>query len=694
MNLTTAHNLWLAPLCLVLGVALAWWLYRRPGARDGFAPGLARLLAVIRAVAVALIAFFLLEPLVRTTVREVRKPVVVVAHDGSSSLLAAGDTAVLRNAFRRDLEQFVERLGDRYDVRTFTYGQQVREGLHFDQQDALTNMSELFRTVHDRLSGPDLGAVVVTGDGIINRGRDPLLEAARLAIPIHTVALGDTTVRPDLLLRSVEHNRINYLGNEFPLLARVEARDLSGGRSRITVTHDGREVAARDLAITSDPWFAEVPFELMAPGPGIQRYTVTVATVDGEVSTVNNSVDLYIDVLDARQKVLLLGASPHPDLGAMRRGLQGLEGYGTELVFADDFAGQVEGYDLIVLHRLPSRTQPMTAVLQRAEAKGIPVLVVLGEGMDFNAFNAMGAGLRITGNRPATTDAQALVNPSFALFTLEGDEVRTIERAPPLQVPFGQIEPGRSARVLLYQRVGAVRTEYPLVVVEQRSERRMATIAGEGWWRWRLADLQMNGSHAHVDRLLHKLVQFLALKADRKRFRVDHAPSFQAGEPVLFTAELYNASYDLVNAPEVELVLEDEEDQDLTYAFSRTTDIYRLDAGRLPAGRYRWSARTELDGERFTASGELLVRPLVVEQLTTVADHRLLADLAARSEGFMTNAGGLAKVEEAIRTRDSIAARSYTRGSYSDLIGLRWLFFVILALLTAEWAIRRRSGAY
>jgi hypothetical protein len=114
----------------------------------------------------------------------------------------------------------------------------------------------------------------------------------------------------------------------------------------------------------------------------------------------------------------------------------------------------------------------------------------------------------------------------------------------------------------------------------------------------------------------------------------------------------------------------------------------------LPAGRYTWRARTELDGERFTASGEVLVRPVVAELLSTSADHGLLADLAARTEGLAVTQGGLQEVERAIRDRQDIAARSYSHASFNDLIDLRWIFFIFLALLSLEWVLRRRNGAY
>lgn len=694
MNLTTAHSLWLAPLCLALGVGLAWVLYRRAEGKEGFSRNLALLLGTLRAIAIALIAFFLLEPMVRILIREVRKPVVVIAHDGSSSLLATGDSAALRGAYRSELDRLAADLGDTYEVRTFTYGRDLQEGLGFTQEEGLTDISQVFRAVYDRLSGPDLGAVIIDGDGIYNRGRDPRLDATRLGVPVFTVALGDTTVRPDLVLRAVEHNRISYLGNEFPVLVRVEARHLKNARSRVVITQGGKELATKDVVVGADPFLMELPFSLKAERPGLQRYTVSVRAVEGEVTEVNNTRDILVDVLDDRQKILLLGAAPHPDLGAIRLALGGLDGYETQLAYATDFAGKVEDYDLIVLHQLPSLRQNMQDVLQRAAARNIPLCFVLGQGMDFNTFNAQGSGVQVTGTRNTYTDAQAAVNKDFTFFTVDADQQRAIERFPPLQVPFGQYDLGRSATALVQQRIGVVRTPYPLIAFTQQGERRMATICGEGLWRWRVADQQLNNSHERFDRLLHKLVQFLALKVDKNRFRVEHAPEFTESDPVLIDAELYNASFEPVNDVEAVIVLKDEAGREYPYTFSPNGTAYRLDAGRLPAGRYTWNARTQLEGQRHTASGELVVTELVAEQLSTVADHGLWNDIAVNTGGRMVRPGELAQLAEAVRGRRELVARSYAHASFSDLIGLRWIFFVLLGLLTAEWVLRRRNGAY
>jgi hypothetical protein len=144
----------------------------------------------------------------------------------------------------------------------------------------------------------------------------------------------------------------------------------------------------------------------------------------------------------------------------------------------------------------------------------------------------------------------------------------------------------------------------------------------------------------------------------------------------------------------VSIVFKHEDGKEFPYAFRASGNTYRLDAGRLPAGTYTWKANTELKGERFSAQGEFTVRPTYLERMNTVADHGLLADLAARTSGRMFTPQRTDSIAAAIRGEKTIAARSYAHTRFSDLIGLRWIFFAVLLLLAAEWVLRRRNGSY
>ncbi len=694
MTLTTAYSLWLAPLCVLLGALSAWLLYRRTRESNGWSPALQWTMGSFRALVIALLAFFLLEPMVRILLREVRKPVVVLAHDGSSSLLATGDTIAFRTTYAKELQDLSDKLGDRYEVRPFTYGSDVSDGLQFTQHEGQTDIDQLFRAVYDRFAGPDLGAVVIDGDGIYNRGRDPRLAAERLGVPVFAIALGDTTVRPDLVLRDVEHNKITYLGNEFPLLVRLRADHLRGKATRLTVTNNGKEVANKDISIGADPLLSEVPLMIKADVAGLQRYTVSLRAVEGEVTTANNSQDIFVDVLDDRRKVLILEAGPHPDVAAIKLAMDAMEGYTVTVFMATKFDGHIKDYDLIILHQLPSSSVAIQPLLKQIEEQNIPTWTIVGQQSDLRQVAAMGNGVDIQGGRGSYTDVQAAIVPDFSLFTLDPEDVRAYDRFPPLQVPFAQYSLGRSATALMTQRIGSVRTEYPLFAFQAQTARRTAITCGEGMWRWRLADMQQNNTTTHFDKLVQKTVQFLALKQDKSRFRVRAEREFAQNEKVVLDAELYNASYEPVNTPEASITLKDDEGRELAYTFSRSGTGYHLDAGILPAGRYAWTAGTTLDAERLTAKGEFLVKPLVAERMITVADHGLWANIAARTGGIATTPADMDKIVNALKDRPDMAARSYSHASFSDLIGLRWLFLPLLLLLTLEWALRRRSGAY
>ncbi|MBK9419797.1 MAG: hypothetical protein IPN44_01940 [Flavobacteriales bacterium] len=694
MNLTTAHSLWLAPLCLLLGAVCAWLLYRGSRERNGWGAGMQWTLGALRALAVALIAFFLLEPLVRVQLREVRKPVVVVAHDGSSSLLAIGDSTAFKTAYAERLRKLAEELGDSYEVRPFTYGSAVSEGLDFAQGEGNTDIDQLFRAVYDRFAGTDLGAVVIDGDGIYNRGRDPVLSAERLGVPVFAVELGDTTVYPDLQLRGLEYNRITYLGNDFPVLVRVQAHHLKGRSTRVVITKGGKEMAAKDIAVTGDPYFTEIPLMVKAETAGLQRYTVSLRAIEGEATLANNSQDLFVDVLDDRRKVLLLENAPHPDVAAIAQAMRGIEGYSLEVRTPATFTGKIAGYDLVILHQLPSAQVAMQDLLKQIDERHIPTWTILGQSSDLRQASGPATGIDIQGGRGSYNDVQASVDKNFSLFTLEPEDIRAFERFPPLQVPFGQYALGRSATALMSQRIGAVATAYPLFAFQANAERRTAVTCGEGLWRWRLADMQQGNSTAHFDKLVRQTMQFLALKQDKSRFRVKPAQEYAENEKVGIDAELYNASFEPVNSTEATITLKDEAGNDLAYTFSPNGTGYHLDAGMLPSGRYTWTAGTTLDGERLTAKGEFLVKPLVAERISTVADHTLWQRIAARTNGIAVPPSDMGKIAEAIAERPEMKARSYAHDSFSDLIGLRWLFLPILLLLAAEWFMRRRNGAY
>jgi hypothetical protein len=175
--------------------------------------------------------------------------------------------------------------------------------------------------------------------------------------------------------------------------------------------------------------------------------------------------------------------------------------------------------------------------------------------------------------------------------------------------PFGEFVPLANAQPLLYQRIGKIDTEYPLLVLGETQGIKTGVLAAEGIWKWRLFDFLQNENHDLFDQLIRKTVQYLSLKEDKRRFRVSLPKNiFNENEPVYLDAELYNQSFELINDPDVSIVITDQDNREFPYVFSKTTNAYRLNAGILGVGEYRFRAKVVTAGKELTYDGQFSVR--------------------------------------------------------------------------------------
>jgi hypothetical protein len=93
------------------------------------------------------------------------------------------------------------------------------------------------------------------------------------------------------------------------------------------------------------------------------------------------------------------------------------------------------------------------------------------------------------------------------------------------------------------------------------------------------------------------------------------------------------------------------------------------------------------------SAGEFTVRSLQIETLNLTANHQLLRDLAANSGGQFFDRSEVEGMSAQLRTQEA-KGKIYTSEAYLPIINLKWLFFVLLLLVSAEWSIRKYMGSY
>jgi hypothetical protein len=686
------HPWWYLLICIATGVTASVLLYYH-NQREDFKPWHNWLLGSFRAIVISLICFLILAPLLRMQVTHRQEPVILVFQDNSHSLDIEGAPAV-DNDYKNQLNSFIQELSQSHSVATFAFGDQVRQTDDFDFQDKITDMSEIFASIDALYSNRNIGAVIIAGDGLFNRGMNPLYLSSNLMFPVYTVALGDTIPKRDLLISRLQHNRITYLNNIFPVEITVEARQAAGTRSRLRVFHQNQVVFEQNLRFGNESHFETIPVQLEATETGIKRYRVAIDVIENEVSVENNVREFFIEVIDSRQKLLIVTASPHPDAGAIKLALEGNENYEAEVVLAQDFRGNIRDYDMVIWHQLPARNQNAASLIITATQAQKPQLFILGALSDLNAFNTLQTGIQINIRTSGFTDSRAEPSTNFTLFQLSPEITALLPQLPPLTTHFARFTLAPATQVLAWQRISNVATEFPLIAFTQVSERKTGIIAGEGLWRWRLNDFARNGNHNAFNSLVTSMVQFLAVVEDKSFFRVTTENFLYENEPALFEAELYNPSYELVNEPDVHLVITNEEGVSFDYVFARAGNAYRLNAGIFPVGEYRYTARTTLGAEEFRVNGQFTVSPLNIEGLNTVADHQLLFQMAENTQGRMFYTAQWDELLQEIKNRDDIKPVLYSQFDYEDIISMRWIFFLLLLLLSAEWFIRKYNGSY
>jgi hypothetical protein len=692
-SLISSYSFWFLLLCILAGAVYAGLLYFHEKDND-FSLLTTRVLAILRGTTITILAFLLLSPLLKSTSRYTEKPIVLLAIDNSGSIILGKDSSFYKNEFMNKYRKLAEDLSKKYDVQAYTFGDKFSRGKGSAFTEKQTNMESIFNEIRDSYSNRNLAALILASDGIYNQGTDPLYVSDNAPYSIYTIAMGDTVQQKDIKIARVNYNRIAFLGNDFPVEITITAFKCAGSQSKISVSSGDQQFYNENFSIGQPTFSHTFITKLTASKTGIQRYRIAVPAIPGEISTANNFQEIFVEVLDSRQKILLLQASPHPDVAALKQAIEKNRNYSVDNFMLSDFNGSIASYSLVILHQIPSVNDVGFQVTNQLKTIQVPVLYIIGSQSNIPAYNSLMAGLQIPPSLSSFNDATSILNPDFSLFSPGPEIEHMIPEFPPLSVPFSQYKPGTASQVLLYQKIGAVNTRIPLILFNQGVDRKSATITGEGIWRWRLANYAKAGNQQTFDELFTKIIQYLAVKEDKSQFRIILKNSFTENEVVEIDAELYNDSYQLVNEPEVNIVITDDNKNIFPYAFTRTSNAYYLNAGSLPPGEYSYKATTAFAGKAFQKTGMFTLMALNVESMNTVANHVLLNNMATSHKGKMLYPDQMDDIAKLLAARDDIKTLAYTQKRYTDLVSFLPVLLLLLGLLSAEWFIRKRNGSY
>ena len=148
-----------------------------------------------------------------------------------------------------------------------------------------------------------------------------------------------------------------------------------------------------------------------------------------------------------------------------------------------------------------------------------------------------------------------------------------------------------------------------------------------------------------------------------------------------------------MNDPDVSLQITNAKGQQYNYTMNKTGRSYSYNTGILPVGNYKYKALTNYSGTKYEADGAFNVKPIQLELFETTADHATLRALSKQFGGITVFQNQMTQLADSIKAH-KLKPVMFTTKTTEPLLNFKWIFAIILLLLTAEWFMRRYFGGY
>jgi len=711
--LSLSASIALLLLLMVIAFAGSWWVYRQT------VPEISRsrrnILLVLRGTALSLILFLLFEPVLNLQRSETLQPRVAVLIDDSRSMTVEDDGVARSDMLRRFVEsrEYARLAGDGrkseylFAGKLFPMQSITADSLMFDG--AETDIARALQQAWDDNVGKNLAAVVLVTDGVFTSGKNPLYTAEALGVPVHVVAVGDSSEKKDILVSRVLANNIAYVESSIPVDVTIRSAGFDEGRTMVSLSEGTTVLESHPVDVRPGVNEYPVSFSYEPGDEGVKKLTVRAEPLPGELTVKNNSSTFFVKVLSSRMKVMILASAPSPDVSFVQRELRKDRNIETMLYVQKAAGGWYEkqptredimASDCIILVGFPSGGADMGLVrmlAQAADKEGVPLMILPARNTDFRVLKQ---GLdvllpfEIVQSRQDETEVMFEPTPSAAVNPVlsTGIPSDVWRRLPPLFKTESSFKVLPGAEVLATMNLNGISFNEPLLVQRRINRSKILAWTGYGLWRWQLAHDVLDGNVPGA--LFSNAVRWLTTRDDDKRIRVRPSKEFfDSGESVEFLGQVYNESYEpLENAAVSVVVRADDEERELV--------LSPMGAGRYIGmvelsgeGDYEYFATATLDGRELGKdNGRFSVGELNIEFHDTRMNNILLRQIASRTGGSYVSVADPAGLTDAIQASPLFHPAQRAIKSDIQLWNLVWLLSLAVLLFATEWYLRKQSG--
>jgi hypothetical protein len=743
---------WAAAVTVLLAAAVTAAALVRPPA---VSRGRRAVLLALRLVVVAAVGMLLLRPAIRWKTTQETPGEVAFLVDASRSMAirdmpaekgAASFFASRADAVRQALVEAKKPYADlaaKCPIKPYAFGAHIRptDDLVPEPADGRTDIGEALNSIREQQG---CAAVVLISDGRPYGRGSPEAAARTLAsrgVRVHSVLVGcdaPTDRVRDVAVRDLRAPARIFVGTRPEVRAVVATLGLAGKTFDAVLSLDGKEIERRTFRPETNQALQEVVFTPQAGATGLVRLTLAVEPLEGELLTGNNRAETALRVEEGGIRVLYLDGRICPEGKFLARALGDakeieldrrlLLGGGAA---AAPLPADIDAVRVVVLGDLPAAALPpetVARVAERIRAGSLSLLALGGLG----AYGPGGwAETPLAGVLPfaiAAGDGQAPGPVRFrpaagaaGHFIFSGDGAAggaaRFDALPTLSGANAVGALGPEALLLAESADGR-----PLLVVREFGRGRVTAVTVDTTWQWALAADETGGPETYR-RFWRQMILWLAgrdgkpeadlwVMTDRPRYMISDPDNplevevtvhvgGQGGmprPPLPGHANADEHAYADSSPPQggqavgMPPILEMAEPGGAVrkIQLSRSAGDWRAMVPLARGGVYTLCAEATVGGAAKQTQTQFVGVEQDFEMANLLADAEAMQRIARAGGGTFRRIEGLgglfAELAAGLEPRKVEVGREWPLASGRVFLG------AVLALLAAEWLLRRRWG--
>ncbi len=705
-----------------------------------------RLLTGLRLAVTALLMLLMLRPSVRLTHEDRSDSVIYVLSDVSRSMRTRDAVSGLsrfehQQKVLSQAQRSLERLRDAVDIRYRVYSDtlQVPSDEPPQPDGAVTSIANALEGVLDDIGGAGQAVVILLGDGrqaaVGRDARDPVPLARRLGrdnVPVYTTVFGSSSVASagvDAAVTELDVPPDVFVRNEVPLSVRLKAVGAAGRQLRVRVfleaprerqdasgtmqpvPPDSRNRSQVDITADSDNFDQLVDLSFVPPRPGDWKVAVHVDVLEDEARPTNNRVETIIRVRQGGIRVVYFDRL-RPEVKFLRSITVSDR---VQLDFQPLFTGRFQDrnrfdeswftpgqVDAYLIGDVPAE------VFGADRLKKIEQCCRFGAGlMMIGGSSNYGAGgyQKHSISRLLPVDVEATVEQLTGevrmLPTAQGLRHSVMQIAPPEvnRQRWEELPPlGGATRLQLRKEASLAQVlaetpeGTPLLVAQDTGRSRVMAFAGDTTWHWAV---QAANGREIAGRFWRQVILWITRKdqdTDGPVWLEASPRDTTSGRPVELRFGARDDSGQPVTDADFRLTITGPDGTARTVEGSRDGDHFTAEfTDTQLAGDYWVRMEAAFQGQRHQTMTRFLVNARDPELDNPSADPEMMKNLAWHSGGdSLTPEQLLERLENwAVGGMPGLQMERSTRVNLWD----NWYILLLFSgLLTAEWALRKKSG--